>query len=309
MKSFRKLLMKGKHLLGRLIAGLFRNLQMLPKCLVEQCGLGLPVVKKDTIPSFIDPEYKRLCDIRAQVFEGIALEFPEIDTWLIGYEGNYFFKDTRGEDLDLDSYITFLLDTLESASKSIKKGNPDAVVVAHFLGRWSAPLMISGKIIQPSEILTEIYKTIIARGMKDSTYFDQIITDLVPSLADDREESTSGQMYGSKSAGWNTKWSETFPDDVNAGDPDYDTMTDDINYDWEDVRSPETDMLNVGVSSGKAICLLGDGDKDYVGAGAKTDGVTVVPSAAELDDDFTEKDYWTAVMDFYPKEKTNGGYF
>ena len=116
-------------------------------------------------------------------------------------------------------------------------------------------------------------------------------------------------MYGSKSAGWNTKWSETFPDDVNAGDPDYDTMTDDINYDWEDVRSPETDMLNVGVSSGKAICLLGDGDKDYVGAGAKTDGVTVVPSAAELDDDFTEKDYWTAVMDFYPKEKTNGDTF
>lgn len=266
-----------------------------PKVPNKDVQSDVQTAQRSAIPSFNDPEYARLVEIRAQIFENIAAEFPEIDQWIVGYEANYVFKDLKGNDLDLDSYASFALDSLESATDVIKKVNPKAVVIGHFIGRWEIPIMISGDMVQPIEVINKFNEAIIERGTKEEIYFDQFITDLVPSLADDRAEDLPGVMYGSKSAGWNTKWSETFS-----------TATGDLaaNYaDWEDIRTTIY-KEDVAVSSGDAHCILGDRVLGTV-AGAKTDGVTVVPSAAEFDDNFSEKDYWTAVMDFDPIDKTD----
>jgi hypothetical protein len=247
------------------------------------------------------------------MFKSIVGEFPEVDIWLLGYEGNYVFQDLNGRDLDLDSYVTFLLDTLESSSRVIREANPDAVIVAHYIGRWESPVMIAEEPVQPKQIINLIDERIQVRGDEESRYFDQMMVDLVPSLADDRDLEDSVEdrlvntrgadfknrydLYRTRSVGWNQKWSYPFS---------YSTVDLAGLTGWKDYRGPSSvKKTNVQVYSGKALCDLEDGTGyDDVVAGAETDGVTVVPSSSEFDDDFSQKDYWKAVMDFDPIDPT-----
>ena len=294
-----KILDAGKKPIGAVNTWIFPDFASAPKVPGPEMHMGVSVVREDAIPSFDDPEYKRLVEVRAEIFESIASEFSEVTTWIIGYEGNYVFKDLKGEDLGLDSYVTFLLDTLESATQAIKKANADAIVIGHFLGRWGIPLKISGKVVQSSEILAGIDKEIADRGTKDSAYFDQMITDLVPSLADDRVEEKPSRFYGvgTRSAGWNTKWIEDFSTDTS----DLTTYTG-----WEDLRTDTDDVFleTVVVDNGFAECVLNNRNKDSF-AGGKTNGLTVAPSPSDFDSSYYSKNYWTAVMDFDPFGRTN----
>jgi hypothetical protein len=183
-----KILDAGKVPIGALNSWIFPEFVNAPRVSGSEIHMGIPVTLPYAIPPFNDPEYERLVNVRFNIFKNLAKEFNEIDTWLIGYEGNYVFKDLNGNDLDLDSYAIFVVDTLESSCLSIKEVNPNASVISHFLGRWGFPIKISGQIIQPSEIISAIKKEIKGRGDNTSIYFDQLITDLVPSLAGDRLE-------------------------------------------------------------------------------------------------------------------------
>ena len=113
---------------------------------------------------------------------------------------------------------------------------------------------------------------------------------------DDRAEEILGQME-SRSVGWHGKWFDSFS-----------TATNDLtaNYaDWKDIRTDIT-ILDVAVASGDARCYLTVPDNENVEevAGAKTDGVTVVPSPAEFNGNSSYRNYWTGVMDFRAVDRT-----
>lgn len=303
----------GKILIGAMNSWIFPQFAGSQKVPGEEMHMGTRVALTDAVPPFNSTEYKRLVGVRSQMFKSIAEEFPEVDIWLIGYEGNYVFQDLNGRDLDLDSYVTFLLDTLESSSHVIREANRDAVIIAHFIGRWESPVMIAEEPVQPRQIINLINERIQVRGGEESKYFDQMIVDLVPSLTDDRgmedgivEElaDTRGDeirsrydFYRTRSVGWNQKWSYPF----SFSTVDLADLTG-----WKDYRGPSSvKKTNVQVYSGEAICDLEDGTGySLVVAGAETDGIIVVPTSAEFDDDFSQKDYWKAVMDFDPIDPT-----
>jgi hypothetical protein len=75
-----KILDAGINPIGAVNSWTFPNFANAPKVPGPEMHMGIPVAKKDAIPSFTDSEYRRLVEVRAKIYESIAEEFPEIDT-------------------------------------------------------------------------------------------------------------------------------------------------------------------------------------------------------------------------------------
>ena len=113
-------------------------------------GVKVPEARLQCIPALDSEEYRRLIEVRNQMWETIIRAFPEIDDWLVGPELSYsVFVDCKGDQLSVSDLVRFIVDTLEELHPVITAENSDAQVIAHFLGDPWIPIIIRGQRVQP----------------------------------------------------------------------------------------------------------------------------------------------------------------
>lgn len=259
----------------------------------------VPEARINCVPPRETAEYQRLVGIRNALWGTLAREFPELDLWVVGYEPNFLFYDCDGRELEFQSLLAFFADTLEGANKAIKSQNPDAIVVAHFLGRSTSPIFVRGQLIQPREIIDGVLLEIARRKDVQSEYFDEWAFTLDPELTLDRYPQASVPLsLGSANltSGWNTKYLEEFT-----------TNTSDLEFtyaDWADPRTPiTTTIVATTVSNGLAHVSISGTWPVIGGAVTEQNGPDVVPDQ-EFQTQYPERNKWTAVMDFFPVTST-----
>ena len=299
-------------------------------------GVAVPESRLHCIPALGGQEYRRLIDLRTQMWGTIIRGFPEIDNWIVGPEPHFsVFVDCQGNQLAVNDLVRFFVDTLEELHPVIKRENPNARVIAHFLGDPWIPIVVRGQQVQPSAIRRQIREEIDRRGGLTTDYYDQLAEQLDPSLVEDRsldyippidfssgsesenEESaqTRSADTSTRSAGWNTKFLEEF---LTGTSSDEDGFVEEYDH-WAAWRvASETVHLTDDpvVSEQLQIRLpapegLTDPKMHSVGGGVTVDqtnaqGVDVVPDAEfDMSADLSEKDQWTAVSDFYAVNDNN----
>jgi len=141
------------------------------------------VQRRSCIPFGADTEYQRLSATRNEMFSALASEFPEVDYWIIGLEPRMFFISCEGERLTTKRLVRFAADTLKGATEGIRLANPEATVIAHFLGQSGIPITARGRDnVQPAELLVRINLRILRRGERFSDYYDFWSIALDPTL-------------------------------------------------------------------------------------------------------------------------------
>ena len=294
-------------------------------------GVKVPEARLQCIPDLDSEEYRRLIEVRNQMWETIIRAFPEIDDWLVGLEPSYsVFVDCKGVPLSVDDLVRFFVDTLEELHLVITAENSEAQMIAHFLGDPWIPIVIRGERVQPSDIRSRMQTEIESRNGLAADYYDQLAEELDSSLVADRfperippvtassesdssDESSSqtrssDTCIGTQVDGWNEKFEEPF-------DTDVDDLVTDTRYSWSPWRT-DTGRVHLPVQrvvDEKLEMLITDPEpfsKSSSVAGAVTDSsVDIVP--AECFDEVTvfprRKDRWTAFSDFYAIKDTNSG--
>ena len=199
-------------------------------------GVAVAESRLHCIPALGGQEYRRLIEVRNQMWGAIIRGFPEIDDWIVGPEPHFsVFVDCQGKQLAVNELVRFFVDTLEELHPVIKRENSDARVIAHFLGDPWIPIVVRGQPVQPSAIRRQIREEITRRGGLTTDYYDRLAEQLDPSLTLDRsleyippvsfssrtskssdsdnEESsqTRSAETSTRTSGWNTKFLEEFP--------------------------------------------------------------------------------------------------
>ena len=300
-------------------------------------GVKVPEARLQCIPDLDSEEYRRLIEVRNQMWETIIRAFPEIDDWLVGPEPSYsVFVDCKGVPLSVDDLVRFFVDTLEELHLVITAENSEAQMIAHFLGDPWIPIVIRGERVQPSDIRTRMQTEIESRNGLAADYYDQLAEELDSSLVADRspeyippatassgsdssnesssQTRSSHECSGTQVDGWNEKFEEPF-------DTDVDDLVADTRYSWGPWRTdtttvhlPVQPVVGAGLEmDGELVMDLpnpADYEKSNSVAGAVTDSsVDVVP--VDCFDEVTvfprRKDRWTAFSNFKAITDTNSG--
>ena len=299
-------------------------------------GTRVPEARLQCIPALDSEEYRRLIDVRNQMWGTIIRALPEIDDWLVGPEPSYsVFVDCKGVPLSVDDLVRFFVDTLEELHPVVTAENSEAQVIAHFLGDPWIPIVIRGERVQPSDIRTRMQTEITARNGLAADYYDQLAEELdssllldriperIPPVTDSSESDSSDERSsqtrsshtcsGTQVDGWNKKFEEPF-------DTNVDDLVTAANYSWSPWRT-DTNRIHLPPMPVMGATMTMDGElimsiseppmpKKNTAAGTVTDSsVEVVP--AECFDEATvfprRKDRWSASSDFYAKADTKAG--
>ena len=231
-------------------------------------GVKVPEARLQCIPDLDSEEYRRLIEVRNQMWETIIRAFPEIDDWLVGPEPSYsVFVDCKGVPLSVDDLVRFFVDTLEELHLVITAENSEAQMIAHFLGDPWIPIVIRGERVQPSDIRSRMQTEIESRNGLAADYYDQLAEELDSSLVADRfperippvtassesdssDESSSqtrssDTCIGTQVDGWNEKFEEPF-------DTDVDDLVTDTRYSWSPWRT-DTGRVHLPVIRGERV--------------------------------------------------------
>lgn len=273
-----------------------------------QWHLGTRITQLPRIPSFDSPDYTRLLELRSEIQASIVRAFGEIRLWMIGIEPELPFFPCSDRPLTPSDYARFFADVLKLGYEAVKRENPEAVVIAHFLGRSDIRLGLGASVVQPSELMALLEDEIRRRGEPRSLFFDEWVTSIDPELALDREEETPSMVgFGGQVASsgrWVVKWLDEFT-----------TNTSDLvaTYpDWEHIGTDTSrvELTRTEVAGGLAKLRLDQPpqepqEKEWTVGGARTTEVDVTPDEEFADPGIptqsgNERNKWTAVLDFFP---------
>lgn len=264
------------------------------------------LVRQACIPELLGPEYSSLAEIRNQLYGTLAREFPEVSTWVVGLEAEFDFRDCNGEQLELEEMVRFIVDTLVGTTRAIKEETPGATVIGHFLGNPHIPIVIQGRLIQPSTFAQLIDAELGQRLTNQSNIPDLWISDLAPQLLVDRfprnPVMVDFEASGSRSAGWNVKWLEEFTSTTSNLVTNYDEW-DDIDYN-PSISDKTVIAVNADEEAELRLVTSSKQYDSFAAARSNPNEVDVVPDD-EFDSGVANRNKWTAVMDFFPVEETD----